>query len=148
MHTNYVKIKEISQSNYYVGIPLSVRFFPNEKDYLVRHFFTAGTVLDFLVASSEDLSFSNNAMKEYKSQVLDQLGKPNVFQGYAFAGFGLKFGKMNNIFADIEIHFPVLRYGKENENSLIKTDSFFGFEFQATFQIPISKQQLTYTVTN
>jgi len=40
--TNYVKIKSITQRNYYIGVPMEIRFFPSEKDRLMRHYLIFG----------------------------------------------------------------------------------------------------------
>lgn len=149
LSTNFIKINNIVQKNYYIGVPLSVRFFPNEKDYHVRHYFVAGTVLNFLVSSSQDVEFSKKSMEKYESQILEQIGEPATFQGTFFAGIGLKFGKLKYPVGNIELHFPVVLYGKENVNSLVKTKGAFGMALYTMFQIPIfKKQQLIYTVTN
>ena len=149
LRTNYLKIKNISQKNYYVGVPLSVRFFPSENDYFVRQYFVAGTIFDFSVSTMQDVSFSKESMRKYKSQILEQLGYPAIFHGQFFAGVGLKIGKMKYPVGNIEIHFPVIMFGG-NGNSLINmSGGAIGFEVQTTLQIPVfKKNQLIYTVSN
>jgi len=146
--TNYVKIENISQRNYCVGIPMEIRFFPNEKDYMVRHYFVLGTALNFVVFSNKDVAFSNPLMEKYSSDVLSQIGKSNSFHGLVYAGIGLKIGKMGHPFGRIEIHFPSLSFGNRNSETFVKINPL-GFGFQTTLLIPIvKKHQLTYTVTD
>jgi hypothetical protein len=145
-NTDYLTIQKISQKKYYIGIPLEVKFFPRVKDYIVRHYFIFGAVLNFLVASDSDVLFQNTAMEKYASDVLGQIGNPN-FHGQLFGGIGLKIGKTDRPFGNIELRFPIYMLTKEQSNSLIKENGAFGFGLQATFQIPIfSKHQLVYKV--
>ena len=146
--SNYVKIKEISQKNYCIGIPLEIRFFPNEKDYMVRCYFVLGTALNFTVASNQELTLVNSHMEKYASDILSQIGKSNSFYGLAYAGVGLKIGKMGHPFGRIELHFPSLAYGRSDSKNFMTIDPL-GFGLQTTLLIPIAKKhQLTYTITD
>lgn len=147
--TNLIKIKDISQKSYYVGVPLSVRFFTLEKDYFVRQYFVAGTVLNFMVNSTQDVSFVNSSMGKYKSQVLREVETLAIFQGQLFAGVGLKIGKMGYPVGNIEVHFPVIMFSEKKAKSLIENTSGLGIEFQTTLQIPVNnKKRLIYIIAN
>jgi hypothetical protein len=62
------------------------------------------------------------------------------------AGVGLKFGKMNYPFGNIELHFPVITFGENRVNSFA-TFQGIGFRILTTLQIPIAKKyKLEYTV--
>ena len=54
---NYLKIKNLSQANYYLGLPIELKFFPREKDYAVRQYFIFGTSFNFLVLSKNNIDF-------------------------------------------------------------------------------------------
>ena len=145
--TNYVKINDISQKNYYIGVPIEAKVFTNPHDYFVRHYFIMGTVFNFLLSSSNDVSFQNAGMNKYTSDVSAQIGKPNGFCGQLYAGCGLKIGKTNHPFGNIEFHFPIYIYGKDKSNSFAKMNDTFGIGIQTTLQIPIFREhKLTYTV--
>ena len=147
-NTNYVKINKISQKNYYVGIPLELKFFPREKDYPVRHYFIVGGVLNFLAAVDNDVSFQNAAMKKHASEVSDQIGKPSGFHGNVYGGFGLKMGSTSHPFGLLEFHLPVYMFANGNPNSFVK-GGVFGMGAQTTLQIPIfAKHQLVYKVND
>lgn len=147
LHTNYVKIKEITQKNWHIGTPISIRLFPSERDYFARQYFVLGAVLNFRVHTEQDVFFANSAMEKYKSQVLNEIEKTAIFQGEFFAGIGLKIGRMNYPIGNVEFHFPVILYGPEKENSLISSTSTFGLEFQTTLQIPMAKKnKLIYII--
>ena len=147
-NTNYVKINDISQKNYYIGVPIEAKVFTNPKDFFVRHYFICGTVFNFLVSSTNDVSFQNAAMKKYASDVSAQIGKQNGFYGHFFAGCGLKIGRTNHPFGNIEFHLPLyMFYGSDKSNSFVKMFDTFGIGIQTTLQIPIfRKHKLTYTV--
>ena len=144
---NYITIKNISQKNYYIGIPLELKLFPREKDYFVRQYFIFGTLFNFLVVSNSEVAFQNQKMEKYSSEVMKNIGNPNRFQTVVYAGVGLKIGKLKYPVGNIEFHFPVLTFGKNNPNSFTKTAGSVGFGIRTTFQIPvIKKHQIIYTV--
>ena len=148
INTNYVKIESISQRNYCIGIPLEIRFFPNEKDYIARFYVVLGTVLNFVVSSNNEVVFPNPLMEKYSSDVLSQIEKPNSFHGIAYAGLGLKIGKMEHPFGRVEVHMPSLWYGNKDSKTFMNAETV-GFGLQMTVLIPVAKKyQLTYTITD
>jgi len=141
INTNCVKIKDIIQSYYYIGIPVEIRFFPREKDHFVRQYFIGGMAFNFLAASTKEVSFQNSKMEKYTSDVLSQIEKPGKFQYSLYAGVGLKIGKMSHPFGNIEFLFPVIAYGGPYKPSA------FGFGIRTILQIPVfHRHQLTYKV--
>jgi len=145
--TDYVKVRNVSQKNYYFGIPLEVKIFPREQDFFVRHYFIVGAAFNFLVSSSNGVSFQNPAMKKYTSAVLGQIAKPNTFLGYLYGGFGLKIGRTNYPFGNMEIHFPVYMWGKNRSDSFARVEDSLGIGIQTSLQIPIFRSnRLTYKI--
>ena len=146
-NTNYVRINNISQRNYYIGIPMEMKFFPRDIDYFVRHYFVLGTVLNFLIVSDNNVSFQDAAMKKYTSDVLEHIGKPSDFHGQLYMGFGLKIGKTNHPFGNFEFHFPVYMIANDRPNAFVKAEGAFGCEVKAILQIPLVREhQLSYKV--
>jgi hypothetical protein len=145
--SNYVKIKNIHQRNYYLGIPVEIKLFPREKDYFVRHYFIFGTSFNFLVASENNVEFYNKRMTKYSSTVKEYIGKPNFFHGSIYAGIGLKIGRSNYPFGNIDFFFPIINIGQYNENTFAKIKVSTGFGVRTTLQIPmLKKYQLSYIV--
>jgi hypothetical protein len=143
-NTNYLKIKDITQRNYYLGIPMEMKIFPSKGDWFVRHYFILGTVFNFLVASTDAVSFKNSAMNKYAPEVLDQIDRLSAFHGCIYLGTGLKIGKTNHPFGNIEFRIPIM-LAKDNPNALVKINGAAGIGIQTTLQIPIfAKHQLTY----
>ena len=146
--SNYIKINNISQTNYYLGIPLEIRFFLSEKDYAVRTYFIVGTSFNFLAASENKIAFHNPEMEKYSSGVLEYIGNPSSFYCSLYGGFGLKFGKANYPFGNLEFFFPMLNFEKYNTNAFTEFD-LLGFGIRTTLNIPVArKHKLTYTVTD
>ena len=145
---NYVKISSISQTNYYLGIPLEARFFVTEKDFFARVYFIVGNSFNFLVASYNKVAFHNPEMEKYSSNVLGQIGDPNLFYGSFYGGIGLKLGKANYPFGSIELFFPAINYTRNNVHSFVNIDAVPSFGFRTTLNIPVfRKHQLIYTIT-
>jgi hypothetical protein len=143
---NYVKIKDISQKNFYLEIPFEVRLFPREKDYIFRQYFVFGTSFTFLLSSTGNVQFQNPNMEKYTSKVLEYIGPPNLFQASIYAGVGIKLGRMKYPFGNVEVHFPTFTFCKAKHNSFTEI-GFFGIRFFTTLNIPVNrKQQLSYTV--
>jgi hypothetical protein len=148
-NTNYLKIKDITQKNYYVGVPIEIKVFPRELDYFVRHYFIFGMALNFLATSTDEVSFKNPAMQKYASEITNQIGLPNSSSLCMYAGFGLKIGRTNHPFGNIQFHFPVLMFADDKPNSLVKTNNALGFGIQTSLQIPLlKKHQLVYVVND
>jgi hypothetical protein len=149
INTNYVKITDISQKNIFVGIPLEVKVFPREIDYFVRHYFIFGTTLNFLVSSKNEISYGNNRMEKYNTLISGQIGKPNAFHGYLYAGFGLKIGRSNHPFGNIEVHLPVYVFDNKRLSSFAKARETVGIGIRTILQIPLFKNhQFNYQVNN
>jgi hypothetical protein len=147
--TDYVRVNNISQQNIFVGIPLELKIFPREKDYFVRHYFVMGTAMNFLAGSKNTISFSNSQMEKYEPLISGHTGTPNRFHGYAYTGFGLKIGRTNHTFGNIEFHYPILMFDNKRLSSFMETRNSFGFGIQTTLQIPLFKQHtLKYKADN
>jgi len=142
--TNYVRVHEINQNNFYAGIPLEIKFFPGMNDMIVRQYFKAGMLFNFLAASHNSASFIDENMEKYASKICSQTGKPSFQSGYLYLGIGLKFGRMNHPFGSVEIQVPICVFKDKKLSSFIKEPDA-GFGLQTTFYIPTGKKKLSYT---
>jgi hypothetical protein len=149
MNTNYVKVKNVSQRNLFIGLPLELKIFPRKRDYLVRHYFVFGTAMSVLINSRNEITFQNENMEKHNSLISGQLGKPNSFQGHAYFGFGLKIGRTSHPFGNIEVHLPVIIFNNDRLSSFTKAKDAAGIAIQTTLQIPLLKNhKIQYTVKN
>lgn len=142
--TNYVQVSGVNQNNFYVGVPLEVKFFPAQSDMLVRQYFKMGMLFNFLAASQNSVSFIDENMKKYGDIVSKQMGKPSFFTGYLYFGIGFNIARMNHPFGSIEIQAPVRVFNNKKLASFIQEPAE-GFGLQATFYIPTGKKKLSYT---
>jgi hypothetical protein len=134
--TNYLRINEINQTNYYLGIPMEIRYFLHRKKYFG---FILGTSYNFLLASTDDVRFVNADMKKYASNVKENLEKPDFFQGCVYAGFGVNAGRAHHPHVSFEFYFPTIMYGRKGKtNSFTKTEGGVsaGFGMRVALQIP------------
>jgi len=144
--TNYVKIQNIQQQNYYIGIPLEFILYTNRKDLPVRHYFLGGVAFNILVASKNTVNFQNKNMQKYTTDVLNNIAKPNIIHGNIYIGCGFKCGKSKYPFGNVEFFIPI-SYSQIQENSLLKGGCSAGFGFQTSLKIPILKKyKLNYIV--
>jgi hypothetical protein len=149
MNTNYVRVKSISQKNIFIGLPIELKIFPRKRDYFVRHYFVFGTALNLLVNSGNEITFQDKSMEKHNSFISGQIGKPNSFQGHAFLGFGLKIGRTDHPFGNIEVHLPVIIFNNDRLSSFTKAKDAAGIAIQTTLQIPLLKNhKLQYRIKN
>jgi len=146
-HTNYVRIRELRQKSYYFGIPVEFRFFPKQMDGFVRQYFVLGALFNFHAFSNTSVDFTNEEMNKYQQQIKQDLQKPDLFSSNVYFGIGLKLGKMNHPFGNIEFQFPILYLAKQNQKPMQIT-SFLerkgvgvGGGFNISLKVPIPTKQ-------
>lgn len=143
--TNYVRINNFMQHNFYLGVPVEIKFFPVKSDVRVRQYFKAGLVFNALVATATKINFQNSAMADiYNSQIAHQLQKPSIFSAQAILGIGLKFERMNHPFGNIEIQIPINMLQNQRASSFAYSNPV-SIALIATVNIPAGKQKLSYT---
>ena len=141
--THYVRVKDVTQNNFYVGIPVEMTVYTYKRDVIVRHFFRGGLVFNYLLVSTTTPHFENATMNKYAKKVKNDIKKPPLFTPTAFIGTGLKFGRMKRPFGSVEIRIPFVLSENTSFSSFAK--SSVGFEFQTSFYIPMGEKKLSYT---
>ena len=144
--TQYVRVKDVTQNNFYVGTPIEMTVYPSKGDLFVRHYLKAGVVLNFLLVSATTPHFESATMNKYAKKVKNDVKKPPLFTPTAFIGTGLKIGRMKRPFGSVEIRIPFVL--SENSAFTSFATSSVGFEFLTTFYIPMGEQKLSYTYKN
>lgn len=142
--TNYVRVSGITQNNYYAGIPMEIKFFPSDTDYPVRQYFKTGMLFNFLLASHNSAAFIDDKMKKYNDKISGQMGKPSFQSGYLYLGIGLKFGRMNHPFGDVELQMPICVFKDKKLASFIEEPAV-GFGLKTAIYIPTGKKKLSYS---
>jgi len=135
INTHYVSIESIDQNNFFIGVPMEIRYFTRSRDSFVRHYFVFGASLMFLMASTNNVSFIFPDMNKYRNEINAQLDKPDFFQGYIHIGTGLKIGKSSRPHAYAEFFVPIM-VGGGKMNSFTQTYGAAGFGINVTLRIP------------
>ena len=143
LHTDYVRISNILQDSYLLGIPFEIRFFPNKRELPFQHYVKIGTSLNYHIYSDNQVVFTNNAMEKYKDVVLNQLSENNVFSSFVFGAVGFKIGKFREgcwvPWGNIEFQFPYMLLTNKSFVFAGRGGSFPGVGIQCSFEIPIGK---------
>jgi len=133
----YLKIHSIKQTNYHLGIPLELRYFPKKTDAVFKFYYKFGATVNFLLSSTNSVEFGNNIMEIDAREVDKQIEKPGVVHTYFYPAFGMKFFRNHRVWLNMEIQIPGILIGK-NAHPFIKP--FVGLKLQQALQFPIKKQ--------
>ena len=90
--TEYLKVRELKEISYYIGIPLEVRMYTN-KHRRYRLFFTAGAEWNVQLRTKTDVEFDDPAMSIYESDVREIAGDSNPWYASFYIGAGLILGR-------------------------------------------------------
>jgi hypothetical protein len=132
--TDYVKIRDIAQNSYYLGIPLEVRFFPNNHDWFVQHYLKLGAVFNYRLSTTHRVNFQNAAMNRYEETVANQMEDPENFNVYIYPVIGLKIARCP--WFNLEFHLPFAITNRK-VSAFIQPDTGVGIQFSV--QIPLGK---------
>jgi len=139
--TNYVRVKDVKQNNFYVGIPLEMTVYTYKRDVIVRHYFRGGVNFNFLLASKTTPYFENATMNKYADKITNDINEKDFFTPLAFVGMGLKIGRMNRPFGTVELRIPFVMKGNTSFSSFV--NSSVGVELQTAIYIPMGKKKMT-----
>jgi hypothetical protein len=135
-HTDYLRIRNIMQRSYYLGLPLEVRFFLNKRNRLFRPYLKAGAVLNWRLHTDNAVNFQNRAMNHYEEQVSDGIEPPSCFNAYLYPAMGFKVGRVS--WFNFEVHFPTLMLTSNSSSFLDDYPNIgVGVGFQFSVQIPL-----------
>jgi hypothetical protein len=143
--SNMVRIKDINQKVYNIGIPLELKIYPNKSDIFARLYGKVGAVFNFAFAQDVSVSFADKSMNKYLPEIESHFEKPSLFNGQFILGFGMKFGRMKQPFGNIEMIIPIQFSAKTRLNSLFEMNDAVGIGVQTTLYIPAGKKKLSYT---
>ena len=143
--TDYLRIKKISEQNYWLGIPVELRFFPNKRELPVQHYFKLCYSYNILIGSHNRVSFQNSGMDKYASDVQEQLAQPSPAYSYLYPACGLKIGRFKDSqqrspWINVEFHFPGVLIAKHISSFLNPYESSglgLGLGLQLTIQFPL-----------
>lgn len=109
LNTEYAKVRELYQRSSYIGIPLELRIYPN-RDYSVNVYYIIGTSFNAKITSRSGITFYDDNMEQYKSEVLKVIEKPINYYSTLSLGIGLKIRKLEKTGIHIEAALPVAMF--------------------------------------
>jgi len=137
--TDYLIMDKIGQKNYYLGVPVEVRYFLKKKrNRNKKSSFNAyakmGTSVNYCFLSSNSIRFHDPAMNKYTNAIEEQIDKPSPFNAWIYPAFGFRMGRMQNFWINAEFHGPGFLIG-EKAHPFIRQDA--GMGIQISVQIPL-----------
>ncbi len=134
---NYLRVRNIEQSVYTLGLPVEFRFSPRRVDGVVRHYFVAGGLFNFATFTRTKVNTLNPSMNKYEEQVKEQLPRPTHFSNHFYAGMGLKIGKIDRPFVNVEVLFPMFSFGNSVASSFAHSVNVGTIGISTSFKVPI-----------
>ncbi|MDR1866243.1 MAG: outer membrane beta-barrel protein [Bacteroidales bacterium] len=134
LNTYYIRIKNMAQKNFYLGVPVEFRYLPYKRELPVRIYFKLGGTFACKLFTKNEFRFYDPSMKHYEATVLRQMDKPSHFIAYIYPAVGLKIGRRMNPRINVEINIPVML--QSDASSLYKSHAGFGMKLMV--QLPVN----------
>ncbi|MBN2350756.1 MAG: hypothetical protein JXJ22_18100 [Bacteroidales bacterium] len=133
--TKFARVKNISESNNFISIPLELRFIP----FKFQNFGLFGKVgiefSNFNLKKETDINFQEKTMESYQDEILDNIGiSSNNFYSTLYGSVGFLLGKENKTNYIFEVFLPSL-FLSRNNFALTEVDYYAGFKFSVQFQV-------------
>jgi len=138
---NYLTVKNIKQGNYYLGVPLELRYVMSGKEtsFPFDQYFKLGIAVNCLLSTTNSVIFYDPAMAKYAGAVEEAIKKPSPLNAWVYPVYGLRFSKIKNIWFNMEFNLLGFLIGK-NAHPFIRQD--IGMGVQLSVQIPLNKKIL------
>lgn len=143
IQTEYIKIRDIKQKSYYLGIPVEVKFYPNKRELPVQFYVKTGAVFNYRIHTDNRIKFQHQPMIAHTETVSDQTNQNlKDFNSYMFVGIGLKIGRFHTNGRRYIPHFNIELHAlnimlTDKASSFIRTNA--GLGLQLTAQIPLGR---------
>ena len=134
--SDYLAIRSINQKSHYLSVPLEIRVFPKRSDRFFKTYFKLGGALNYRFSTNYKIDFLYDEMDKYANTVGSQIDKPCTFSGFISPAFGLRWGRNNNPWVNVELQFPGFIIAKRKHAFV---DPNVGFGLQFSIQIPLTK---------
>lgn len=101
-----LRVKNITQTNHYVGIPLDVRVMISPYGR-VKMYVKTGIQLYGRVNSKQSVEFVNSEMQKYEEVILNSFNTSNNLMSFIYPGFGFVIGNHEGIHCRLELNIPI-----------------------------------------
>ncbi len=143
---DYITINTLGQRNYYLGVPLSLRFFFAPVTCRVRPYLRLDGGFDFLVSSNNSVNIWNEQMeRRYEDKVKSSMGKPDNFHIVASAAGGVRVW-CNHFYVNGEFVFPQIQAAGSPISFIEEDEIRVNAGIKLAIQFPIGSAAETETV--
>lgn len=105
--TEFLRVKDITQSATYIGIPFEIRIYPYE-ERTVQMYYKIGFDLNRLMTAHTKVSFENKLMDSYEQGIEQIIEEPLSYYATAYAAIGMKIGKSDKPGVNLEACIPAV----------------------------------------
>ena len=138
-NTEYAKVRTMDESTNYLGIPIEVKLIPFSF-WRMDFYLKTGVEFNFLLSSKTKIEFVNNAMNEFESSLIDNVGvKVNNLYSTWSTALGVTLGNKNRLQYNIEFLMPSF-FITNNNSTLVNTEMFTGI--RCSIQFPIRQTDI------
>lgn len=130
-NTSYIRVRNIEQESYWVGIPVDIRFVPRGLDE-TSVYLKAGCALNWRITTHNEVKCYKHDMKHYEDDIADQVSKPDNFALPIWLGVGMQFGPHKAMC--IEFTFPYITEWAQTTSLGEVEPISLGFQF--TYRLP------------
>jgi len=134
--TEYLKLKDISQTSNYLGIPVELRYLFRNTD-IGRFYIKTGVEFNYRLQTKTNIGFYNEAMNTFQDNVSKMVGQPGSFSSFFYGAFGLRYGKPSKPAINLELCLPTVVLSKATSGLVIPQS---GGGVQVVIQIPIKQE--------
>lgn len=132
--TEYAKVKSISETTSYLGIPIDIKFSPFSF-WKMDFFLKTGVDVNYKLASNTNLDFYNESMASEEQAILDKVGlNTNKFLSIWTTSMGVSFGNKEKLRYNIEYILPSVILTKNN-STIANANMFVGFKCSVQFNL-------------
>ena len=135
-NTDYLKIKDITQTSNYLGIPVELRYLFRSTD-IGRFYIKTGVEFNYLLQTKTNIGFYNEAMTTFQDDVSKMVGHPGSFYSFFYGAFGLRYGQPSKPAINLELCLPTVVLSKATSGLVIPQS---GGGVQVSIQIPIKQK--------
>jgi len=131
----YYRVKEINETDQYIGIPVEVRYSPFWQRFFWPYF-KIGIDGNIKVATERHVEFKDKGMGGNEQAILDLFEQPENFYAMASAGVGIQLGRRNKTQFRIEADAPSVVL---TQKAFAFMDYEYGAGAKACIILPINK---------
>jgi hypothetical protein len=137
---NYLRINDIEQTNYYIAVPLEVKYFTKRRESLWQLYAKLGLSLNCKISDKTTVFFHEDAMNKYDATVKSQLpNERSPFFAYLYPAVGVRVGRPNQPQLNFELHLSNLMLSSPRLAPFVTPKALNGASAQVSISFPLNK---------